>query len=365
MFKAVKIREGHDNFFTPLRLLFAALVLVGHAFIIGNRDASAEPLIFFDYSFSYLAVNAFFIASGFLVTKSMLYRGDSAEYSSARLLRIYPALIVHVLFVMFIIGPLATKLPLREFFTDPQFFMQPLWVFSFYETKMVLPGAFLDNHEPYGSIPLWTLRYEVLAYIGTGLIFMLGFMKRKWMLLAQFILPCVAYITAKETGVYDTLPATGQNLLRFGIAYGLGAAIFAYQDRLSFNLLGLIFISALTVLVQSTTLNEVGMNLMLGYFIFFIAYQQAPKWQWLGSIDDLSYGIYIYHWCVLQMLAMYFPSMSILALVGVGLIITTSLAFLSWHVIEKPMLSNKKSFARFLRLGKAKPIYDAKTVLLD
>ena len=71
MFQTVKIRDGHDNFFTPLRLLFATLVVIGHAFAVALRDPMSEPQLFFHYTFSYLAVNLFFIASGFLVTKSM------------------------------------------------------------------------------------------------------------------------------------------------------------------------------------------------------------------------------------------------------------------------------------------------------
>ena len=121
MFSWVKIRDGHDNFFTPMRLFFALMVVIGHAFVVVGGNSTYEPTIFLNYTSSYIAVNLFFIASGFLVTKSMLFREDIAEYSSARLLRIYPALIIHVLFVMFLIGPWVTSLPLKEFFTSPEF----------------------------------------------------------------------------------------------------------------------------------------------------------------------------------------------------------------------------------------------------
>ena len=161
------IREGHDNFFTPLRLLFASLVVFGHAFGVALGHSSAEPHVLFHYTFSYLAVNLFFIASGFLVTKSMVYRGDTPSFISARALRIFPALIAHVLFVMLIIGPLGTNLPLLEFFSDPSWYMQPLMVLTFVDTDMVMPGMFATSGEPLASAPLWTLRFEVLAYIGT------------------------------------------------------------------------------------------------------------------------------------------------------------------------------------------------------
>lgn len=365
MLKAVKIREGHDNFFTPLRLLFASMVVIGHAFAVAMRDPSLEPHIFYHYSFSYLAVNLFFIASGFLVTKSMLYRGDVTEYGSARFLRIYPALFIHVLFVMFIIGPLATSLPLWDYLTHSDTLKQPFVVLSFIDAQMWLPQIFESNAEKMGSAPLWTLRYEILAYIGTALMFAFGLMKKKWMVLAQFILPAIAWIVANGTGVMDTLPATLQALLRFGIAYGLGAVIYAYRDRLKFHLFGIPVVMGLAALTSGFQIFEVTMNLMLGYMIMWAAYVQIPRLNFLQKLSDISYGLYIYHWCVLQLVFMWMPELSVAMLFILTFPVTVLLASLSWHFIEKPMLTKKKSFSEYLRFGRKKPSYDAKAVLLD
>jgi len=365
MFKAVKIRDGHDNFFTPLRLLFATLVVIGHSFAIALRDPMSEPQLFFHYTFSYLAVNLFFIASGFLVTKSMLYRGDVAEYSSARVLRIYPGLIVHMLFVMFIIGPLATSLNLGEYFTHIDFLKQPFVVLSFLSAQMYLPGIFESNAEQMGSAPLWTLRYELLAYIGTAVLFSLGLLKKKWMALAQFIVPSMAWVAAHGLGVYENIPGTIQMLLRFGIAYGLGAAIYAYRDRLSFHALGIPLMIGLAGLTSKLQVFEVTMNLMLAYMVMWAAYVRAPKLNFLQKLSDISYGIYIYHWCILQLVFMWMPKLSVAALFLITLPITFILASLSWHFVEKPMLTHKKGFSKYLRFGRKKPSYDAKAMLAD
>lgn len=365
MFKAVKIRDGHDNFFTPLRLLFATLVVIGHAFVVALRDPMLEPPVFFDYTFSYLAVNLFFIASGFLVTKSMLYRGDMAEYSSARFLRIYPGLLVHMLFVMFIIGPLATSLALGDYFTHIDFLKQPFVVLSFLSAQMHLPGIFESNAEQMGSAPLWTLRYEILAYIGTAIIFSLGLLKKKWMVLAQFILPSLVWIIAHAFGFYDAFPATIQNILRFGIAYGLGAAIYAYRDRLSFHAVGIPMLIALAALTSKFQVFEITMNLMLGYMIMWAAYIKVPKLNFLQKLSDVSYGVYIYHWCILQLVFMVMPQLSVAVLFAITLPITFILASLSWHFVEKPMLTHKKGFSKYLRFGRKKPTYDANLMLAD
>ena len=345
------IRDGHDNFFTPLRLLFAVLVLVGHAVIIGTRDTGAEPRIILHFTFSYLAVNMFFIASGFLVTKSMVFRGDLPSFVSARVLRIFPALGIHVLFVMLIIGPLATNLPLSQFFTSPDWYLQPLKVLSFTDTDMTMPGIFSTNDEPYGSVPLWTLRYEVMAYVGTLVVFALGLLRRKWMVLAQFVLPSIGWVLFAHFGMLDDLPPTVMNVLRFGIAYGLGATLYAYRDRFRFGWLSLAGLVALCFVFRETHVLEVLMNGILAWFVFRIAYGTWPQLTFLQKLPDLSYGIYIYHWCVLQLLFYRLPDISVPVLIASALVISTVLAAASWYLIEKPALRSKASFSDWLRRG--------------
>lgn len=354
MLNNVKIRDGHDNFFTPMRLLFALMVVVGHSFNVALRDAGAEPFLFFHYKASYLAVNLFFIASGFLVTKSMLYRGEMAEFGSARGLRIYPALIAHVLFVMFIMGPFVTNLPLREFFTSPEFFTQPFQVLSFYQTEMVLPGALSSNNEQLASASLWTLRYEVLAYIGTAIAFSLGLMRKKWMLFAQFAGCAALWMLAHMTGIYEHLPATFQAILRFGMCYGLGAAIYGYRDLLTFNILGIPILGLFASLFAGTPAFELMTNIWLGYIVFWMAYVTVPVLNPLKKMSDISYGIYIYHWCLLQWFFYKMPTLSHMQLLTLTIIATILVSILSWNLVEKPMLNRKAWFAKFLRFGRPK-----------
>jgi peptidoglycan/LPS O-acetylase OafA/YrhL len=360
-----EITDGHDNFFTPLRLVFASLVVLGHAYVIALRDATLEPQLLYHYTFSYLAVNLFFIASGFLVTKSMVYRGDTPSFVSARILRIFPALVVHVIFLMVVIGPLATNVAWGEFFSSPDWYLQPLMVLTFFETDMNLPGIFDKNAEQYGSATLWTLRYEVLAYIGTLIVFSLGLLHKKWMVLAQFILPSVGWIIGARFGVFEILPATIENLFRFGIAYGLGATVYAYRDRMNFNWVTLAALIAVSYLFRETEVLEVIMNVLLCWVIFKVAYMKAPKWAWLQRIPDLSYGIYIYHWCVLQMLFYWFPQLGVMELFALTFPPTVALAALSWYIVEKPMLRNKTKFANWLRGAGLKRPMASRQYLLD
>lgn len=365
LLSSVKIRDGHDNFFTPLRLIFAVLVMVGHAFAIAYGDADHEPYVFFDYTFSYLAVNLFFITSGFLVTGSMVFRGDKTAFFAARILRIFPALIVHVFLVMLVVGPLATSLPLTTYLTDPGLWLEPFKVLTFINTDMILPGAFETNGEQYGSAPLWTLRFEILCYIATLLAFSLGLMKRRWMVLAQFILPSLVWITGLSIDLFSVLPGSVENMVRFGVAYGLGATLFAYRDTLTFHWAMLPLLFGLCLIAKDSASMEVAVNLFLACGVMLITFMRVPKFNALKKLDDVSYGIYIYHWAVMQLAFYWFPELSVATLFVVALPVVVMLAWASWTYVEKPMLAYKKPFSVWLRFGRSRPEFDKTAVLLD
>ncbi len=356
MFKAVKITDGHANFFTPLRFLFAYMVLIGHAFVVVRGGSAYEPHIFYQFTMSYIAVNLFFIASGFLVTASMLYRKNMANFLSARILRIFPALIAHVFVILLVFGPLTTTLPLWEYLTHPDTLKQPLSVLTFGDTDMALPGIVPNNSEHIASGALWTLRYEVLAYIGTLLAFTLGLMRARWMLAGQFILFAVALPVALYSGLYDQLPATAQSLLRFGMCYGLGACIYAYRERINFRAWLVPVFFGIAALAHNSVIFEVLLTLAIGYGLFWAAYVKFPRLNFLQSGTDLSYGIYIYHWAVLQGFKHFWADISVWQLILISTPVTIALAALSWYLIEKPALGLKTKFANFLARRKQKSL---------
>jgi peptidoglycan/LPS O-acetylase OafA/YrhL len=226
-------------------------------------------------------------------------------------------------------------------------------VLSFYETNMELPGVFQDNPESLSSAALWTLRYEVLAYIATAIAFALGLLKRRWMIAAQFIGFAIAYPLAVRTGLYDALPATGQAILRFGMAYGLGAAIYAYRDVIKVHLLAIPVLFGLAALLSKQPEMEVVFNLAIAMTVFWLAYAKAPKLNFLQKFSDVSYGIYIYHWVVLQCFVVLTPAIKSLPLALITIVISTTIAWLSWVIIEKPALASKTRLARIFSRKKS------------
>ena len=90
--------SGRDNNFNLIRIIAALAVLVTHSFALATGTSAAEPFQkTLGMTIGSIAVDIFFITSGFLVTGSLLTRKsfiDFIEFVWARVLRIFPALLV-------------------------------------------------------------------------------------------------------------------------------------------------------------------------------------------------------------------------------------------------------------------------------
>ena len=146
------------------------------------------------------------------------------------------------------------------------------------------------------------------------------------------------------------------------IAYGLGATIFAYRDRIRFTLPMILPLAVTLVLFRDTAVLEVAMNGLLAVIVMWLAYARLPKLNRLKSLSDISYGIYIYHWVVMQTIIHFIPGLGVAELFALGLGPTILLAWLSWTFVEKPMLRHKDRFGAWLRRSRPIP---PKPILAD
>ena len=86
------------------------------------------------------------------------------------------------------------------------------------------------------------------------------------------------------------------------------------------------------------------------YLIFYAAYGlnhiNIEK-----TIGDISYGIYIFAWPIQQVFTLCFPTLSPYGNIFFSSLIIISLALLSWHFVEKPMLSQKQKLFAINKFG--------------
>ena len=100
-----------------MRLCFAALVLLSHAFELVDGNRSREPLtaLFHTVSFAELGVDGFFILSGFLITASWSRDPRPRSFLRKRVTRIVPGFVVAYILSVLVVGVLGSSSPAAFF----------------------------------------------------------------------------------------------------------------------------------------------------------------------------------------------------------------------------------------------------------
>ena len=149
-----------ENNFNVLRVVLALLVIFSHSYPVSGIVAG-EPLELLSRgqaSFGSVAVDSFFMISGYLITQSWLRRRGFIDYLRKRMLRIYPGYAVVSFFCVFIVGPLAVS--------DTRKYLGQIDVVRFVLKVLALrlpPRRESSTGNPWGDLvdgPLWTVAYS-------------------------------------------------------------------------------------------------------------------------------------------------------------------------------------------------------------
>lgn len=326
------------NAFSGLRLALALAVVVSHAFSVTTGRALDEPLTrATGFTLGEHAVNGFFALSGFLVSMSLERRG-ARDYVLARSLRILPGLVAAVLVVSLALGPAMTRLPPSEYFAD-----SGLWRFirdtlTTFKSNASLPGLFADNpyRSPLGTV--WTLKYEVLCYLGVLAFGWLGGLRRGPV---AVLVAGLALALLSTDLLHPAMTKGVETALRLPLIFSLGAGLYLWRDDLRLSVLALGALALAAFLLQGTPFYRTLLFLAEGYGIIWLALAPWLARPALDPAADLSYGIYLYGWPIQQTLHALAPAASPALLLGPALLLTGIVAALSWYGIEKPALRLK------------------------
>ena len=335
--------HGRDNNFNLIRFLAASAVLIDHCFaLVAPEQAAASIIDLRSLETGRWAVDVFFVISGFLVTRSVMTQPTLIDYGVARVLRLFPALIVVCFVVAFILGPWVSLLPPLEYFADPRPWLYVPFTASLITHTMTLPGLF-DTVPESGIVnsPLWTLRYEAFCYLLLALLAAAGLFcsrARSGLTLAALfaLYGLVTFATdwREQSGALDSI-------MRFLLDFFLGGALFVFADRIRLSLKVALALVAVAWLVHGTPLFEASARIALAYGVIWLALVPAGAIRTFNRAGDYSYGLYIMCFPVQQTLVTLDPMLDPGALLAISFPAVLALAMLSWHFIEHPVLEKK------------------------
>lgn len=348
--------SGRANNFDALRLLAAAAVIVTHCYPLTGRAEGLDPLSqkFYAYSFSFIGLRLFFFVSGFLIAQSLIRSNGIADYAWKRFLRLIPGLVVALTVCIVVLGLGFGSMPFKEYLSNAE-------TWSYYKNATLfllqwsLPGVFATN--VYGTVvngSLWTLMYEVTCYIGLLGFSLGGGFKKRWFIALVFAaaitLRFYFYFYPKYYGAWYSVGITNLNVkftLDFGLYFLAGTLIYVYRELIVLRWWLAALSLGLFLGLGNSSWGDFGAYLGLPYLIIYLAYSSSLSIaNRAGRFGDFSYGLYIYAFPVQQAIISLWPSVDVLSLFCTTITVTLSLAYLSWHLVEKPMLGFKNYFAK-------------------
>ena len=268
-------------------------------------------------------------------------------YFSARILRIFPALIVVVLACMFVIGPLVTVLPTSQYFDQPNFwsYLNNIILRPQYE----LPGVWAT--QPYPNAvngSLWTLPAEFFCYLLVPLVFLVPRVLR---------IPFIGLLLAWSVWYSMTPPLESMVVWHSRISdnalmwvfFAAGAILRLLAERgmkfrtdVAVGLLAVHLVIAGTLPQHTTKVAW----LFLPYVVLTIGLASTPYVRRASRFGDLSYGLYLWAFPVQQLVIDLWGVRRMSVNLVVVTAITALLALASWHAVEHPSLKLKDRIVR-------------------
>ena len=357
--------NSSPNNFDVLRFVLAVLVIFSHCYVICyGKLADVEPGMIFTRNQTDLggiAVDFFFIISGFLILQSFMRSETKGQYFKKRFLRIYPGYFVAFIISILIIGPLGTAydhsvasvhyyfqtIPKKRLLLNLLTLQKPIGGTTF--TWLPLPGMLNES--------LWTIEYEFFCYLLFPIFLFRKAMRGKRIITLLFLLTyCMvviqhfypALITENKFPTLLLYVIDPVILPRLMIYFFAGACFYLYREKIRrSNLLALFALISIWVACREIQALELILPVAGSYLLFYVAYHPQIKLSSFAKKGDLSYGMYLYAWPIQQLLwyALY-KHMSPLRLFVLAVPLTYMAAWLSWHYIEKFFLSFKHQQAK-------------------
>jgi peptidoglycan/LPS O-acetylase OafA/YrhL len=325
--------EAGDNF-DALRLLFSACVAVFHFVLLTGAPSlafAAAPLSIG----AEIGVSGFFVLSGYLVLGSFQRSASLLAYAEKRVRRLYPAYAAVILLCA--LGALLFSDAARN---DPGAVIRYLGANLVFLNFLApnLPGLFDNNplHAVNGA--LWTLKIEVAFYCLLPLIAIAAAKLRagKWALFGALYIAAETWRAAfRDAG--DGLAILSHQLPGQMSYFIVGMALWEARAIFSPRLLSAgICLAAIIASLVFPAFEWLRAAALGGLVIACAIAPLAPPRSSLQG--DISYGLYIVHFPIIQTVHSAAASLPVWAQAGLCAGTILIAALLLWNFIERPFL---------------------------
>ncbi|MGR6503005.1 acyltransferase family protein [Shewanella sp. Koi 1] len=322
------LREGNN--FDFLRLYLALAVLWHHFhYLIGEKSIDTIFNIFNPET----AVRSFFVISGALIWQSAKQTPSATSFFLKRFFRIFPAYVA-VLLLSSLISLILFDADYNSVF---KYLGWNLTTLNFIQP--CIEQVFVNHITCAQNGSLWTIKVELLYYFFVLIIFYhLNKIANKVYFFTAVLSFFLHYIFIYKDVFY--IPPKLINQIPFLLFYFyLGSLLNGLYLKLkpSYNAALFLFISSLYCV------SDIFYPLFVVSFVFFIAYA-LPFNLNVNRFADTSYGVYIYHFPIIQIfieLGVY-NYFSTTTSAFLTILVVVFISYFSWHFVEKPSLNFSK-----------------------
>jgi len=344
------------NNFDLIRLFAAFQVALVHVFHIMEIETTWIVSFMMRIFYMFPGVPIFFFISGFLISKSYEKNSCSKEFFINRVLRLYPGLIVCVA-VSIVLVMLSGYLQGKEvkWFELVLLFLAKTTFFQFYNPEFM--RAYGDGVLN-GS--LWSITVEIQFYLLIPVLFFI-ISRKPPKCTANCALALLTVIFFILNRFYAAMPdmvdepiiikLTGVSFFPWFYIFLFGVLVQRNFELFHAYLAGRFYLAFPIYIFAAYMLSDIGSSfgnnanpvavVLLVLTVFSFAYSMPTLSKKILKGNDISYGLYIYHMPVVNLLI--FSGLYRKIEYGfVALITCILLAAISWLIIEKPALRLKR-----------------------
>lgn len=351
------VDTARRNNFNILRLIATFMVIYGHMPVLMGLGSVAV----FGMVVHEVGVKILFVISGYLITVSFMNDDNFIRYMVKRCFRIFPGLIGVVLFSVFIVGPLITRLPIKEYLLHPMTadYLKNILL----KTEYYLPGCMEGYAYPNAvNGSLWTLPIEFLLYLLLPLTVVV-FRKIKVLVPGIFVTAVLfcfgAYAVLRYPGMreffanaqgsfsaycphlgsYFNLNVIPDAIPLFACFYiGSFLSLEKVKKYCSLQVSALLLILSAMLSTNRYELKNVTVTVALAYFVISFATAEKPVFSGLFTKCDFTYGLYLYSFVIQQVVNDKLKGSGIgpNLMTVICFAVTFAFAAASWYIIEKP-----------------------------